>query len=59
MTRQIGRDGQQRFRLHLADFVRLGPLAASALIATLPSLVIFAVAQRWLTRGMLAGAVKG
>ena len=39
--------------------VRLGPLAASALLATLPSLVLFVVIQRWLTRGLLSGAVKG
>ena len=51
--------------LRLAQFVgvegivRLGPLAASALLATLPSLLLFVVIQRWLTRGLLAGAVKG
>jgi multiple sugar transport system permease protein len=39
--------------------VRLGPLAASALLATLPSLLLFAVIQRWLTRGLMSGAVKG
>jgi len=39
--------------------VRLGPLAASALLATLPSLLLFTVIQRWLTRGLLSGAVKG
>ena len=39
--------------------VRLGPLAASALLATLPSLILFIVIQRWLTRGLLSGAVKG
>jgi multiple sugar transport system permease protein len=39
--------------------VRLGPLAASALLATLPSLLLFVVIQRWLTRGLLSGAVKG
>ena len=43
----------------LEGIVRLGPLAASALLATLPSLVIFVVIQRWLTRGLLSGAVKG
>ncbi|MFD8966813.1 MULTISPECIES: carbohydrate ABC transporter permease [unclassified Streptomyces] len=36
----------------------LGPLAAAAFLATLPSLVIFAVIQRRITGGMLAGAVK-
>jgi multiple sugar transport system permease protein len=39
--------------------VRLGPLAASALLATIPSLLLFTVIQRWLTRGLLSGAVKG
>jgi multiple sugar transport system permease protein len=51
--------------LRLAQFVgiegivRLGPLAASALLATLPSLILFTIIQRWLTRGLLSGAVKG
>jgi multiple sugar transport system permease protein len=51
--------------LKLAQFVgiegivRLGPLAASALLATVPSLLLFTVIQRWLTRGLLSGAVKG
>ena len=39
--------------------VRLGPLAAAALLATLPSLLLFVVLQRYLTRGLLSGAVKG
>jgi multiple sugar transport system permease protein len=39
--------------------VRLGPLAASALLATLPSLLLFTLIQRWLTKGLLSGAVKG
>ncbi|MCB5906640.1 carbohydrate ABC transporter permease [Streptomyces pinistramenti] len=37
----------------------LGPLAAAALLATLPGLVLFAAVQRRITGGMLAGAVKG
>ncbi|MGP4050728.1 carbohydrate ABC transporter permease [Streptomyces sp. 2A115] len=36
----------------------LGPLAAAAFLATLPSLVVFAVIQKRITSGMLAGAVK-
>lgn len=36
----------------------LGPLAAAAFLATLPSLVLFAVIQRRITGGMTAGAVK-
>ena len=43
----------------IEGIVRLGPLAAAALLATLPSLILFAVIQRWLTRGLLSGAVKG
>ncbi|MEV6592714.1 carbohydrate ABC transporter permease [Streptomyces acidicola] len=48
LTHFIGAEG-------VAD---LGPLAAAAFLATLPSLVIFAVIQRRITGGMLAGAVK-
>lgn len=48
LTHFIGAEG-------VAD---LGPLAAAALLATLPSLLIFAVIQRRITGGMLAGAVK-
>ena len=43
----------------LEGIVRLGPLAAAALLATLPSLILFAFIQRWLTRGLMSGAVKG
>jgi multiple sugar transport system permease protein len=43
----------------IEGIVRLGPLAASALLATLPSLLLFTVIQRWLTRGLMSGAVKG
>jgi multiple sugar transport system permease protein len=56
---------QTTLPLRLAQFVgiegivRLGPLAASALLATLPSLLLFIVIQRWLTSGLLSGAVKG
>jgi multiple sugar transport system permease protein len=39
--------------------VRLGPLAAGALLATVPSLVFFGFLQRKLTSGLLAGAIKG
>ncbi|PZT68240.1 carbohydrate ABC transporter permease [Streptomyces sp. SW4] len=49
LTHFIGAEG-------VAD---LGPLAAAAFLATLPSLVIFAVVQRRITGGMLAGAVRG
>ncbi|MFJ5727542.1 carbohydrate ABC transporter permease [Streptomyces paradoxus] len=48
LTHFIGAEG-------VAD---LGPLAAAAFLATLPSLVGFAVIQRRITGGMLTGAVK-
>lgn len=37
---------------------RWGPLAASSLIATLPSLLLFSFIQRGLTTGLTAGGVK-
>ena len=43
----------------IEGIVRLGPLAAASLLATVPSLVFFSVMQRWLTSGLLSGAVKG
>ncbi|MBK3591377.1 carbohydrate ABC transporter permease [Streptomyces sp. MBT51] len=36
----------------------LGPLAAAAFLATLPSLVVFALIQRRITGGLMSGAVK-
>ncbi|MEV7324031.1 carbohydrate ABC transporter permease [Streptomyces sp. NPDC093970] len=48
LTHFIGAEG-------VAD---LGPLAAAAFLATLPSLLVFALVQRRITGGMLAGAVK-
>lgn len=38
---------------------QLGSLAAGAVLATIPSLIIFGILQKKLTGGMLAGAVKG
>lgn len=49
----------------LATFVNgegialVGPLAAGALLASIPSIIFFALLQRHLTSGLLAGAVKG
>jgi multiple sugar transport system permease protein len=48
LTHFIGAEG-------VAD---LGPLAAAAFLATLPTLLIFAIIQRRITGGMLTGAVK-
>lgn len=49
LARFVGAEGQ----------VQLGPLAAAALLATIPSLIFFALIQRRLTSGLLTGAVKG
>ena len=49
LARYVGAEGS----------VNLGPLAATALITTLPSLVIFSIIQRKLVSGMLSGSVKG
>ncbi len=49
LARYVGAEG----------LVQLGPLAATALITTLPGLLIFAVIQRKLVSGMMSGAVKG
>ncbi|MGI5351799.1 carbohydrate ABC transporter permease [Streptomyces sp. CA-250714] len=49
LTRFLGAEG-------VAD---LGPLAAASVLATIPSLLFFALLQRRLVAGMLAGAVKG
>ncbi|MFD1931988.1 MULTISPECIES: carbohydrate ABC transporter permease [Nonomuraea] len=38
---------------------RLGPLAAASVVATIPSLIFFAIIQRRLRSGLMAGAVKG
>lgn len=43
----------------IEGIVRLGPLAAASLLATVPSLLFFSIMQRWLTTGLLSGAVKG
>jgi multiple sugar transport system permease protein len=49
LARYVGAEGS----------VNLGPLAATALLTTLPSLIVFAIVQRKLISGMLTGAVKG
>jgi multiple sugar transport system permease protein len=49
LARFVGSEGQ----------VLLGPLAAGAFLATIPSLVAFGIIQRRISSGLLAGAVKG
>lgn len=49
LARFVGAEGQ----------VQLGALAAGSLLATVPSLLFFALIQRRLTSGLMSGAVKG
>ncbi len=49
LARFVGAEGQ----------VQLGALTAGSLLATVPSLLFFALIQRRLTSGLLSGAVKG
>jgi len=49
LARFMGSEGQ----------VLLGPLAAGAFIATIPSLLVFGIMQRKLASGLLTGAVRG
>ncbi len=49
LARYVGAEGS----------VRLGPLAATALLTTLPSLILFAIIQRKLVSGLMSGSVKG
>lgn len=57
--------GKRTLALTLAKYVgsegqlQLGPLAAGAVLATVPSLIFFLFLQKRLSGGLLAGAVKG
>lgn len=37
---------------------RIGPLAAASVLATVPSVILFGLLQRWFSSGLVAGAVK-
>jgi multiple sugar transport system permease protein len=37
---------------------RTGPLAAASVLATVPSVILFGLLQRWFSSGLIAGAVK-
>lgn len=49
LARYTGMEGQ----------ARTGPLAAASVIATIPSLLLFVVMRKWLTTGLVSGALKG
>ena len=38
---------------------RIGPLAAASFIATIPSIILFAMIRKWFSSGSMYGAVKG
>ena len=37
---------------------RTGPLAAASVLATVPSVILFGILQKWFSSGLVAGAVK-
>ena len=49
LARYTGMEGQ----------ARTGPLAAASVIATIPSVVMFIFMRKWLTTGLVSGALKG
>lgn len=49
LARYTGMEGQ----------ARTGPLAAASVISTLPSLLLFVFMRKWLTTGLVSGALKG
>ncbi len=60
----IGRDSQKTAPVGLHEFVvgdvfAWGPLMAGSLIASLPPVLIYIAAQRWVVSGLAGGAIKG
>ena len=60
----IARDSQKTVPVGLAQFIigdvfQWGPLMAGALVASLPPVLIYTVAQRWVVAGLASGATKG
>lgn len=60
----IGRDSQKTVPIGLHEFVvgdvfAWGPLMAGSLIASLPPVLIYVAAQRWVVSGLGGGALKG
>ena len=60
-----GHLGLARRAVELARFTgiegqaRTGPLAAASFMATIPSIILFAILRKWFASGTLQGAVKG
>jgi multiple sugar transport system permease protein len=60
----IGRDSQKTVPIGLHEFVNgdvfaWGPLMAGSLIASLPPVLIYVLAQKWVVSGLGGGAIKG
>ena len=60
----VTRDSQKTVPVGLAEFVvgdvfAWGPLMAGSLIASLPPVLIYIAAQRWVVSGLGGGAIKG
>ncbi len=60
----IGRDSQKTLPVGLEEFVigdvfAWGPLMAGSLIASLPPVLIYIAAQKWVVSGLGGGAIKG
>ncbi len=60
----IGRDSQKTLPVGLSEFVvgdvfAWGPLMAGSLLASLPPVLIYIAAQRWVVSGLGGGAIKG
>ena len=49
LARYTGMEGQ----------ARTGPLAAASVISTIPSIILFIFMRKWLTTGLVSGALKG
>jgi len=56
--------GLMTLQVELARFTgmegqaRTGPLAAASVLATVPSVILFGMLQKWFSSGLIAGAVK-
>jgi ABC-type glycerol-3-phosphate transport system permease component len=60
----ISSDSEKTVPLGLVEFIigdvyQWGPLMAGAVLASLPPILIYVLAQRWIVSGLAAGAVKG
>lgn len=60
----VSSDDQKTIPIGLAQYVvgdllKWGDLTAASVLASIPPVVVFLLAQRWLVTGLAAGAVKG